>query len=478
MVRKLSDMIVMLPGITGSVLQEGGRDVWAVSGQAAWRALTSGGRSLQDLRLKSGEPDSIVATRVIDDAHIVPGLVKIDGYTSISRMIGKAFEVVGGSVTEDHAANYIEFPYDWRLDNRVNARRLEQLVNDRLRRWREYSHNPNARVIFVAHSMGGLVARYYLEVLEGWKNCRALITFGTPYRGSFNALDFLANGYKRLFLDLTEAMRSFPSVYQLLPIYEALWSGDKYVRVAEAGHLPGIDPVLAADALRFHREIEKKVEEHQQNPTYRDSGYVTMPVVGTRQPTKQSAILKDGKVTVEFAMPSWIDAGLDGGDGTVPRASAIPIELSDAHHNSFVPERHGSLQCNRSVLDDLQGRLEQTQVRGMRNIRGPEDKITTTGQAALSLDLEDLYLADEPVTFRAKLLDAKQVFGKVQGLIEPVDALASQQTIDFNESEDGWAVTLDGLPPGLYRIQVRTAEGGPLAPQPVRDLFEVAGAGR
>jgi triacylglycerol esterase/lipase EstA (alpha/beta hydrolase family) len=63
--------------------------------------------------------------------------------------------------------------------------------------------------------MGGLVARYYLEVLEGWRDCRALITFGTPYRGSANALNYLANGYKKLFLDLTEVMRSFSSIYQL-----------------------------------------------------------------------------------------------------------------------------------------------------------------------------------------------------------------------------------------------------------------------
>jgi hypothetical protein len=35
--------------------------------------------------------------------------------------------------------------------------------------------------------MGGLVARYYLEVLGGWEKCRALFTFGTPHRGSLNA---------------------------------------------------------------------------------------------------------------------------------------------------------------------------------------------------------------------------------------------------------------------------------------------------
>ena len=45
--------------------------------------------------------------------------------------------------------------------------------------------------------MGGLVARYFIEALGGWEVTRALITFGTPYRGSVNAIDFLAHGFKK-----------------------------------------------------------------------------------------------------------------------------------------------------------------------------------------------------------------------------------------------------------------------------------------
>jgi triacylglycerol esterase/lipase EstA (alpha/beta hydrolase family) len=52
--------------------------------------------------------------------------------------------------------------------------------------------------------MGGLISRYYLEVLEGWRDCRALVTFGTPYRGAVDAVNYLANGYKQLFVELTE----------------------------------------------------------------------------------------------------------------------------------------------------------------------------------------------------------------------------------------------------------------------------------
>jgi hypothetical protein len=208
--------------------------------------------------------------------------------------------------------------------------------------------------------MGGLVARYYLEVLEGWRTTRALVTFGTPYRGSLNALNFLANGYKEFFVDLTEAMRSFPSVYQLLPIYKALRVADELLRVAEAKDLPGLDASLAKDALDFHREIEAKVDENRRTEEYRQGSYAVIPVVGTKQPTLQSASFANGKVDVSSDLPAGIDPQLADGDGTVPYASAIPLEMSTAYRESFVAERHGSLQCNPSVLSDLMSRLTHT----------------------------------------------------------------------------------------------------------------------
>jgi hypothetical protein len=44
--------------------------------------LRSLGDSLQDLLLESDDSGGIVATRVMPDAHVVPGLVKIDGYSA------------------------------------------------------------------------------------------------------------------------------------------------------------------------------------------------------------------------------------------------------------------------------------------------------------------------------------------------------------------------------------------------------------
>ena len=57
----VSDVIVLLPGITGSVLQKDGDDVWAFSGGAAVQALTSLGRSIKDLELDGDDPEPTIS---------------------------------------------------------------------------------------------------------------------------------------------------------------------------------------------------------------------------------------------------------------------------------------------------------------------------------------------------------------------------------------------------------------------------------
>src|SRR5262249_33620827 len=156
--------------------------------------------------------DGVTAPALFADTHLIPGFWKIDGYTKISQRVVREFEVEKG-------VNFFEFPYDWRRDNRVAARKLQRLSHDWLKAWRQMSGNEDAKVILLAHSMGGLVSRYFLECLDGWRETRALISFGTPYRGSLNALNFLCNGFKKQLgnvniVDLTALLRSFTSVYQ------------------------------------------------------------------------------------------------------------------------------------------------------------------------------------------------------------------------------------------------------------------------
>jgi pimeloyl-ACP methyl ester carboxylesterase len=460
------------------VLQKNGKDIWAFSGQAAWRALTSLGDSVQEMMLTqdSGDvDDGIRATRLIKGPHLVPGLAKTNGYASLSQMITDGFDVIPGHPEGDAAGNFYEFPYDWRRDNVVSARRLRDLVERQLPRWCDYSGARNAKVILIAHSMGGLVCRYYLEVLEGWRDCRALITFGTPFRGSVHALEFLSNGYKKLFVDLTEVMRSFPSVYQLLPIYKVVNVDGEYRRVADTESIPNVVRARVEKALGFHRQIEAEVARHMNDSRYRLE-YKTLPVVGTRQDTLQSAELANGKLAAGSAPPEVLDPLLADGDGTVPHVSAIPIELSNEDRELFVPERHSSLQYNPTVLGNLLDRLKQMQASGISAVRGPEPR-PLAQRPAIALDVEDFYPPTEPVDLHVRLVDAVEQPGAIVATIQRVSeddgAQGGTQLAEFRESSDGWTLRLDGLAPGVYRIEVRTRRAGPAAPAPVHDLFEI-----
>ncbi len=458
------DMIVVLPGITGSVLvDDRGEEIWNASAAALSTYLRSLGASLDKLVVYPDRPDGIRASKLISGIHGVFGLGRIDGYQALQSMIRDNFELT---------TNYIEFPYDWRLSNRISAQQLKTLIDARLPEWqRSPRGGRNAKVILIAHSMGGLVARYFLEKLEGWVHCRALITFGTPYRGALDAVGYLANGYKKAFLDFTNAMRSMQSVYELLPIWRALYAGNDFARVGETDGLPHIEAARARDALAFHREIEDAVTHHQTVPEYIANRYQIIPVIGVDQPTLQSARFDGAGLSTSRDMPGWIDAPLAGGDGTVPRLSATPIELSDQYRETFFAERHAALQNNPYALDDLRERLKQMQSTNLREIRGAWNADVLAARGAISLDLDPLYLPGEPVRLRAR---TNGFDTRLTARIQPADAGAPPVELEFSEGPDGPELLLEGLAPGSYRVRVRPQTGGPRAPNPVADVFDVA----
>jgi pimeloyl-ACP methyl ester carboxylesterase len=469
----MKDMVIILPGIMGSVLQKDGKDLWAVSGKAMWQVLTNSDELFKNLMLVQDDPqaeslgDGVCATSLVQDVHLIPGFWKIDGYTQTARMITDNFDVIPGNIysdPDDQAANFYQFPYDWRRDCRVNAQILKKLIDKRLKCWRESSGAADAKVVLMGHSMGGLVSRYYLEVLEGWRDSRALFTFGTPYRGSLQAVNYLANGYKQLFLDLTQVVRSFTSVYQLLPIYKVININGEYHRIAEVDHLPNIDKLKAQDALAFHREIEAAVERHRQDEQYL-SAFTTVPISGVHQPTLQSAMLIDGQLTASETVPDALRNRVDlgDGDGTVPKVSSIPIERSADLDNFFIAEKHGALQNQTQVLDSLLNTLRISQYT-LSDVRAPE--------TAIGLSLDDLYRTDEAITMRARLIGPNSD-AKLTAVIQAVASDRAPIVVDFIEQAHEWSLEIDNLPAGLYRLGVKAEVGGEQLASSVHDLFEV-----
>ena len=455
MKRPMKDVVVVLPGITGSVLQRDGKDVWAFTGGAALRALFSLGGSIKDLALDGDDPelddlgDGVIASRVMPDIHLIPGLWRIDGYGKIGETIREYFDVEPG-------ANFVEFAYDWRRDNRVAARLLGRRCHDWLLDWRERSGADDAKLVLIAHSMGGLVARHFLEVLDGWRDTRALVTFGTPYRGSFNALDAIAHGARKTIgpvtmFDVSSLLRSLTSVYQLLPIYPCVTESDGgLVRVAEAADLPNLDHDRAAAALAFHREIEAAVEAHRRDQAYLDHGYEIHPVVGTFQRTLQSARRVEGGIE----MLAEYEGRDQDGDGTVPRVSATPIELSDDPREMYASERHATLQNQDQVLVQLMGVLSRGELDlgRFKGLPGPR----------IALDVDDVFAADEPVTMQVRCEDAA---APLSAVVTDEDGGEISRSIPI-QAPDWTQIELAPVPTGTYRVRV---SGG--AAEPVSDVF-------
>lgn len=446
----MPDVVVILPGIMGSALQKDGQDVWAFSTGALFRGLLSLGGSIKDLELAGDDPeaddlgDGVVATRLLPDLHLIPGFWRIDGYGRIVDTIRERFEVTPGE-------NLFEFPYDWRRDNRVAARKLRRQSHDWLRRWRESSGNPDAKLVLLAHSMGGLVSRAFLELEDGWRDTRALVTFGTPYRGSVNALDFLANGFKKRIgpfklIDLTGLLRSLTSVYQLLPTYRCYDPGDgELVRVGETTGIPGVDPERAAQALAFHRSIEQAAGE--------GGRYVVHPVVGIDQPTLLSARLSGGRV-----VPLRSLAGEDTrGDGTVPRGSSYPQEWESADRGMFSGEVHASLQNEKGVLDHVRGILTADAL----------DLGAFRREERLAVYMDDLWPADEAMPIRLECDDRRS-----QVVVRAADADTGESaaTVVAPAGEGEREVSLPGLPEGIYRVTAASERAS------VTDLLVVGAA--
>lgn len=229
--------IIIIPGVTGSELinSETGEVVW-------FKAPRS---KVDDLRLP------IVANPLRAKDHLVPGdilrSVKFGIFprTDIYNGLIESLEKNGGYHEESwlkptaaggEAAIYV-FAYDWRLDNVANARLLVHKIRDLRLKLKQ----PGLKFNVIAHSMGGIIARYAAmygdadlpvgsrkpkPTWAGAKFFDKLILLGTPNEGSLEALDTMVHGYSvtgfNFSLPWVQYLSKFdlftiPAAYQLLP---------------------------------------------------------------------------------------------------------------------------------------------------------------------------------------------------------------------------------------------------------------------
>ena len=474
----MGDLVVVVPGILGSVLSNATGEIWGTPG-ALFQTLLRFDRKLIALRLKADDasaptaPDGVQATALVTGATLIPGFWQIAGYSGLMRWLREAMS--GAVGTEANLQNLIGFPYDWRRDNRISARLLGSAVDEHLRRWRETSRNPEAKVILVAHSMGGLVSRYYVEALGGWRQCRALVTFGTPHYGSMKALKYISNGLRFGPVDLSELVSTLPSVAQLLPTYRGLYHGTDTLTLKEAKELlPWIDPAAIDNSAAFNEEIEHAVARNREDRDYCESPYLGLAVAGWGQNTLQAATIGATSVTLESQLPGPLERYGNSGDGTVPLISAVPADWREQYRDVYVAEGHGFLQQNNYVAQYLHNRISAVgAAEPLPPIRaiGP-GSAGMAERPGIPLDVEDHCSEAEVLQVHATALNTSAAYLPLRCQLRSVTTGASEWSAMVPQN-GAYTTQYEGLSPDLYRLTVAASADGSSAPPRVRGLVEV-----
>jgi pimeloyl-ACP methyl ester carboxylesterase len=334
----------------------------------------------------------------------------VDFYAAILDTLTEAGGYTMGDINNPLPGdNCFVFYYDWRRDNVESALELGRSIRQIKNRLGE----PDLRFDIVAHSMGGLIAEYYLrygarDVLsdpgarptyEGARDINRMVLIGTPRRGTMSALEALHTGISRS-LD-PQTLFTMPSIYQLLPNDAAVhfvdprgrpidvdlfdagswvrygWSifnrskrSNEERRTVNGGEVMSLETRFLQSALdraqSFHRALERDDGEVSPVPThiFGSDCVPTLDRVILHETRSGYAILFDDE-----AGPGRSSRDLERllfvpGDGTVTAGSLLALDdpdLQDPLRFSSRPvtstylfcETHGLLPTHRGFQDNL-----------------------------------------------------------------------------------------------------------------------------
>jgi pimeloyl-ACP methyl ester carboxylesterase len=393
--------VILIPGVFGSRLRdrETGDEVWP---GPWWRVLFS---SYADLALEF-DPLTLQPKPSRLEAHgIAEQVFGRDFYRPIvetlTRHGGYAPGVLGQAAKKGERRLYV-FAYDWRQDNVASARQLHELI-EAIRR--DYA-DPTLRVDLAAHSMGGLVARYYLRfgtrdvldgtpqqvAMDGSARVRKLVLLGTPNLGSASSLHAFISG-ERVGLGriAPRTLASMPSGFQLFPHPlthwligpdgqprdEDLFDSATWLRHGWSIFAPGAAPPGAAERRAFAHHLERGRRMAWMLSVAEPVSPIRYVLFGgdcRLTPARLMVETVDGRDLTRL-LPHEIKAPqpgvdyeelmLEPGDGRVTKPSLLARETLDPsapqHEDSFLPlayafflcEPHDTLTANINFQDNL-----------------------------------------------------------------------------------------------------------------------------
>ncbi|MEM8756552.1 MAG: hypothetical protein AAGF47_02065 [Planctomycetota bacterium] len=393
--------VVVIPGILGSKLEApDGTKVWGSFTFGAADADTPEGARLVALPMQLGTPlselrDANRETGVLDvvvaDVGLFRGL-EIGAYVDILRTLAAGQyrdEDLGEVGVIDYGGLHFtcfQHGYDWRRDISESAMLLGARIRDAqaaARVGRGLPDDAPVKVDVVAHSMGGLLLRYYLRYGEqplpddgslpeltwaGAEHVEQAILIGTPNAGAVLSLQQLVRGWNLhpLFPNYrSSVLGTMPAIYQIMPrtrharvITQAtgepvdLYAPETWVRygwgladpdqeekIAEL--LPDVDSDearrgIALDHLAKCLAKAEQLHRALDLPAAPPAGLRLSLFTGDSEPTPTIfAVQDDGRIRVIESEP---------GDGTVTRRSALMDERTG---HVFVPKLQSPIAWDR-----------------------------------------------------------------------------------------------------------------------------------
>jgi pSer/pThr/pTyr-binding forkhead associated (FHA) protein len=303
--------VIFVPGTMGSELWLGSERVWPNVPFLLKHPEV----------FRYSEDTKLIPRGILNEMVIVPNLISIDQYNLLGDYLVEELGYERGN-------NFIEFAYDWRQDVRSSARKLAEFIEG----WKV-----NTPITLIAHSLGTLVSRYYVEKFGGKKRIGRLMLIGGPHQGVpkiaanlLTGVDLLPFGLmgKRL----TEIIETFPTCYQILPLYpcgvDQLGKPINFFE-DESWVQPPYRPML-----HMARDFRRELGTTSSVPTLSIFGY------GLKTAT-QLRIQRDSDGAFKKVL---IDIGANG-DSSVPETSAV-LPKTEIHP---VQQYHGTLFNDKDV---------------------------------------------------------------------------------------------------------------------------------
>lgn len=405
----MSDVLVFVPGGLGSELWDGDEKIWPP------RNVLTGYNEQQFQRLLKPELEPKDIFRRV-------GLIPI--YADwISTL--ESIKRNGRPLFTEAEQTLRCVPYDWRRSVADAALRLGDVVDQVVR------NEPQARVHILAHSLGGLVARYFLINGRPPAQVKSLITIGAPHQGAPIAVVSALGKHAVQLLTKYQTQRlanqaDFPALYQIFPHPDlpVFWrrqriNPENLYSETVAAEL-GLNPNHLQAAQDLHRALQDRLSVR------------VLQLVGTQFSTITHLLWSGG---------DQVDAveSVDSGDGAVPVASALHRTQA-----CFTAGSHMKLLLAQEAKQALAAYFE-AEIERLELATAPSVDITPREFAIAAEDYVEIVVSGKCGPLRSGVLSFERIDD---------GAVAAGDSFPIDASDAGQRLTLrlkHNLPPGVFR---------------------------